>query len=72
MKIVSILMGINCDNLNGKSKQHVKKIIEKIYKDVLEDADKSEQDKKTYLIGFINEVTTIIQKPDKEELNAPL
>ena len=59
LKIVAILMGINHDALNGKSKRHVKKVIEKIYKDVLEDADKSEQDKKTYLIGIINEVTTM-------------
>ena len=62
-------MGINRDTMNGKSKRHVKKIIEKIYEDVLEDADKLEQDKKTYLIGIINEVTTIMPKPDNEELN---
>ena len=49
----------------------MKKIIEKIYKDVLEDAEKSEQDKKTNLIGIINEVTTIMQKLDNKELNAP-
>ena len=36
----------------------------------MEDADKSEQDKKTYLIGIINEVTTIMAKPDNKELNA--
>ena len=41
LKIVTIFMGINRDVVNGKSKRHVKKIIEKIYEDVLEDADKS-------------------------------
>ena len=65
----TILMGINRDAVNGKSKRHMRKIIEKIYEDVLEDAGKSEQDKKTYLIGIINEVTTIIQKPDNKEFN---
>ena len=60
LKIVAILMEINRDAVNTKSKRHVKKIIEKIYKDVLEDAEKSEQDKKTNLIGIINEVTTIM------------
>ena len=60
LRIVAILMGINRDAVNAKSKWHVKKIIEKIYKDVLEDAEKSEQDKKTNLIGIINEVTTIM------------
>ena len=62
-------MGINRDTANGKSKRHVRKIIEQIYEDVLQDADKSEQDKKTYLIGTINEVTTIMQKPDNKEFN---
>ena len=71
LRIVAILMGINRDAVNAKSKRHVKKIIEKIYKDVLEDAEKSEQDKKTNLIGIINEVTTIMQKLDNKELNAP-
>ena len=52
IKIVGILMEINCVT--------VKKIIEKPYEDVMEDADKSEQDKKTYLIGIINEVTTVM------------
>ena len=70
LKLVAILMGINRDAVNGKSKQHVKKNIEKIYEDVLEDADKSEQDKKTYLTGIINEVTTIMPKADNKELNA--
>ena len=43
----------------------MKKTIEKIDDDVLEDADKSEQNKKTYLIGvIINEVTTILPKLD--------
>ena len=65
----TILMGINRDTANGKSKRHVRKIIEQIYEDVLQDADKSEQDKKTYLIGTINEVTTIMQKPDNKEFN---
>ena len=65
----TILMGINRDAVNGKSKRHVRKIIEQIYEDVLQDADKSEQDKKTYLIGTINEVTTIMQKPDNKEFN---
>ena len=60
LRIVAILMGINRDAVNAKSKRPVKKIIEKIYKDVLEDAEKSEQDKKTNLIGIINEVTTIM------------
>ena len=46
-------------------------MIEKIYEDVLEDADKSEQDKKTYLISIINEVTTIMPKPDNKQRNAP-
>ena len=72
LKIVAILMGINRDALNDKSTRYVKKVIEKVYEDVLEDADKSEQDKKTCLIGIINEVTTIIQKPDNKELNAPI
>ena len=35
----------------------------------MEDADKSEQDKKTYLIGIINEVTTIMPKSDNKEFN---
>ena len=52
LNIVAILMEINCVT--------VKKIIEKPYEDVMEDADKSEQDKKTYLIGIINEVTTVM------------
>ena len=46
-------------------------MIEKIYEDVLEDGDKSEQDKKTYLISIINEVTTIMPKPDNKQRNAP-
>ena len=71
LRIVAILMGINRDAVNAKSKRHVKKNIEKIYKDVLEDAEKSEQDKKTNLIGIINEVTTIMQKLDNKELKAP-
>ena len=37
----------------------------------MEDADKSEQDKKTYLISIINEVTTIMPKPDNKQLNVP-
>ena len=58
-------MGINGNAVNAKSKWHVKKTIEKIDDDVLEDADKSEQNKKTYLIGVtINEVTTILPKLD--------
>ena len=71
LRIVAILMGINRDAVNAKSKRPVKKIIEKIYKDILEDAEKSEQGKKTNLIGIIYEVTTIMQKLDKKELNAP-
>ena len=50
--------------MKGKSKQHVKKNIEKIYEDVLEDGDKSKRHKKTYLIGIYNKVTTILPKPD--------
>ena len=46
-------MGINRNAVNGKSKQHVKKFIEKIYEDVLEDANKSEQDNKTYLLKLL-------------------
>ena len=65
----TILMGINRDAVNGKSKRHVTKIIEQIYEDVLQDVDKSEQDKKTYLISTINEVTTIMQKHDNREFN---
>ena len=65
----TILMGINRDAVNGKSKRHVRKIIEQIYEDVLQDVDKSEQDKKRYLIGTINKVTTIMQKHDNKELN---
>ena len=49
----------------------MKKIVEKIYEDALEDADKSEQDKKTYLIGIVNEVTTIMSKHDNKKLNTP-
>ena len=45
--------------------------MKKIYEDVLEDADKSEQDKKTYLIGIVNEVTTIMSKHDNKKLNTP-
>ena len=70
-KIAATLMGINCDAVNGKSKRHVKKIIGKIYEDVLEDVDKSKQHKKTYLIGTINKVATIMPKPDNKELNTP-
>ena len=40
LKIVAIFMGINRNAVNGKSKQHVKKFIEKIYEDVLEDPRK--------------------------------
>ena len=40
-------------------------------KNVLEDAEKSEQDKKTYLIGIINEVTTVMPKLDTKQLNTP-
>ena len=65
-------MDINRDAVNGKSKRHVEKAIEKIYEHVLEDADQSERDKKTYLIGIISEVITIMQKPDNKELNAPI
>ena len=64
VKIVVILIGINRGTVSGKSKQHVKKNIEKIYEDVLEDGDKSERDKKTYLTGIYNKVTTILPKPD--------
>ena len=70
-KTVAILMGINRDAVNAKSKRHMKKIIEKIYKDVLENADKSEQDKKTYLTGIINEVTTVMPKLDTKQLDIP-
>ena len=66
---VAILMGINRDAVNGKSKRHMKKNIKKIYEDVLEDVDKSEQYEKTYLIDIINEVTTIMTKPDNKELS---
>ena len=48
-------MGINRDAVKRKSKRRVKKTIEKIYKDVLEEGNKPEQDKKKYLIGIINE-----------------
>ena len=71
LKTVAILMGINRDAVNAKSKGDVKKIIETVYKYVLEDADKSEQDKKTYLIGIINEVTTIMPKSDTKQHNTP-
>ena len=71
LKLLRFFMGINCDAVNGKSKRRATKTIEKIYEDVLEDADKSEQDKKIYFIDIINEVTTIIPKPDSKELNAP-
>ena len=71
LKIVVVRVGTNRDMVNGKLKRHVKKIIEKIYEDVLEDADKSEQDKKTYFISIINEVTTIMLKPDNKQLDAP-
>ena len=60
LKILAILMEINRVTVNAKSKRHIKKIIEKTNEDVMEDADKSEQDKKTYLIGIINEVTTVM------------
>ena len=69
LKIVAMLMGINLNAVNAKSKRYVKKIIEKIYKDVSEDADKSEQEKKTYLIGIINELKAIMPKPNK--VNTP-
>ena len=72
LKIAAILMGINRETVNGISKRQVKKMIEKIYEDVLEDVDKSEQDKKTYLISIINEVTTIMPKPDNKQRNAPV
>ena len=71
LQIVVTLMGINRDAMNGKSKRHVKKVIEKIYEDVLEDVNKSKHDKKTYLIGIINKVTTITPKADNKELNTP-
>ena len=71
LKTVAILMGINRDAVNAKSKGDVKKIIETVQKYVLEDADKSEQDKKTYLIGIINEVTTIMPKSDTKQHNTP-
>ena len=61
-------MGINRDAVKRKSKRRVKKTIEKIYKDVLEEGNKSEQDKKTYLIGVINEVTKIMQKSGNKKL----
>ena len=61
-------MGINRDAVKRKSKRRVKKTIEKVYKDVLEEGNKSEQDKKTYLIGIINEVTKIMQKSDNKKL----
>lgn len=65
LKIVAILMGINSDAVNTKSKWHLKKIIGKIDEDLLEDTDKSEQNKRTYFIGvIINEVTTILPKLD--------
>ena len=71
LKTVAIRMGINRDAVNAKSKGDVKKIIETVQKYVLEDADKSEQDKKTYLIGIINEVTTIMPKSDTKQHNTP-
>ena len=61
-------MGINRDAVKRKSKRRVKKTIEKIYKDVLEEGNKPEQDKKKYLIGIINEVTKIMQKSDNKKL----
>lgn len=70
-KIAAILMWINGDAVNGKSKPHVKKTIGKIYEDAMEDVDKSKQHKKTYLIGTINKVATIMLKPDNKELNTP-
>ena len=59
------------ESVNGKSKRHVKKIIEEIYEDVLSNVDKSEQDKETQMIGVINEVTTIMPKSENEQLNIP-
>lgn len=38
---------------------------------VLEDADKSEQEKKTYLIGIINKLTTIISITGNKQVNTP-
>ena len=49
----------------------MKAACEKNHEDVLEDAEKSEQDKKTYLIGIINEVTTVMPKLDTKQLNTP-
>ena len=49
----------------------MKAACEKNHEDVLEDAEKSEQDKKTYLIGIINEVTTIMPKSDTKQHNTP-
>ena len=46
LKIVAILLGITRDTVNGKSMRHVKKIMEKIYQDVLEDTDKSDRIRK--------------------------
>ena len=49
----------------------MKRVIETIYEDVLEGTDQSGQDKKTYLIGIVNEVTTIMPKLDNKQLNTP-
>ena len=46
LKIVAILLGITRDTVNGKSMRHVKKIMEKIYQDVLEDTNKSDRIRK--------------------------
>ena len=47
LRIVAILLTINRDawTVNQRSKRHLEKIIEKIYKVVLEDAHKSKQGK---------------------------
>ena len=43
----------------------------KRYEHVLEDANKSEQEMKTYLIGIINELTSAMPKRDNKQVNTP-
>ena len=71
LKIISILMGINREAVSSKSKRTVKKLIEKVYEDVVEDDDKTDQEKKAYLIEIINEVATIA-KSDPEVVKSNL
>lgn len=57
-------MGTNHEGIKNESSRTVKKLIEKMREDILQDTDKSD-DKKSYLIEVIMEVLRISKQSNK-------